>query len=478
MGKRTPTILDPEATGGDVAEGGFDFQKHLTLIRIPTWLKCDGFSEMILEAFGDTEAQFFMPEIGISREFIEYKNHDLAPSTFWKEIKRFHEMEEEHPGVYWRFILVCTGVSSKLNPIINALDRVRGTFTFYEDVPTVQDSSYGMFVERIKKFGKDEQLARFIFKKVFIDTDPQKSVQQSFNDFREALETHFPIFSNLNKKYAQAAWDSLSGLLSNRAKPIKRAELETAIWSALPEDHHPKPSLINLHVASEPITGGWELPKKLCFNWSDFSGKEMRTFPSTEMWDQIVISQLLSTREWIIQSGRQHQIALTGQKRLSASIAIGAIFSAVMGFSINVLEREEKWSTDDHPTSNTPNYIWQVEYPKKEKASELAIALGICRNPVGDVRAYLQGKDFPLLALYGEDALISAKHTNQAVRKAKEIISETMTKIGAKTIHLFIAAPSQFSLFLGHRLNATGLMQCYERTGPNVYVPTCLINSC
>jgi hypothetical protein len=98
-----PSLIDPEAKGGDVAESGFKFQDNQIIAQVPIWLSQDGFIEMIREAMGDTEANFFVPGEGKIYEFIEYKNKKMIPSEFWPEIQRFFEMDQGAHGAYRKF---------------------------------------------------------------------------------------------------------------------------------------------------------------------------------------------------------------------------------------------------------------------------------------------------------------------------------------------------------------------------------------
>lgn len=472
-----PTILDRESSGGDSAEGGFIFQKHLTMIRIPQWLACDGFIEMVRESLADTEARFFLPALGIKREFIEFKNHNLVPSEFWPEIQRFQRMDVAHPEGFWRFLIVSPSVSNQLNPMINALRRVRETFPFYRDVPSIQDSAYEAFVKILKSLEKDDALASFIFKKVFIDTNPQKNVDQGFNAFRGSLEKHFPIFEKLGTSYARAAWDALSDLLEERkAQPICRDELLGAIFGGNLQEQRSDRTPIRILTANEKPSDTWGLPQEICMEWFEFSGGDDRTFPPKEEWNNTVVKQLLATRDFIVSTNRNRKISLVGQRRLSPSIAIGSIFSGVRGFSIDIVANGETWSTDDHSSPRTPDYEWQITSPNQPLGNDLALCIGVCSNPEPEVRNYLEKRNMPLLALFGKQALVSAQQINLAVGKAKEVISAFTTKARAQTIHLFIAAPAQFAIFFGHRLNATAKIQCYERIGVNSYVPTCSLN--
>lgn len=474
---KIPNLLDKEAVGGDIAEGGFSFQGDLILARIPAWLACNGFTGMIREALGDAEARFFIPHAGIVHEFVEYKNHDLSPARFWPEIERFQTMDIGHPGSYWRFILVCTGVSDILQPMLNALRRVRTAFPFYAETPTIQDASYRAFVDTLRRLDKDENLALFLFNKVFVDTDPPKSTSQGFNMFRGELERYFPVFQDLGTSSSKAAWNALSDLVrSRKAQPISRAELETAIWSGVKREHV-KVSPLRLYTANEAAIDRWTFPAEISFDWSKFSGGDNRNFPPSEEWNKTVVSQLFATKKWIIEAGQRRRITLSGQRRLSAAVAIGAVFNVGSGFAIDLHIRGEVWSTDAHASADTPNYRWNINGSTKDFAKDLAIAIGIGRDITPEVCAYLAAEqlDIPLLTLTGDHPLISAQQTNLAVHHAKIAILEAIAKIGANTIHLFLATPSQFALFLGHRLNATGYIQCYERIKPNMYHPTCRV---
>ena len=134
-----PSLLDNEARGGDTAEGGFSFQENLVVARVPRWLRREGFAQMIREAMGDAEAQFFVPGPQAAREFVEYKNHQVAPSEFWAEVARFQTLDRAAPGTYEQFVLVCKGMSPGLQPLLSAMRRVRDALPFYEG-STIEDA--------------------------------------------------------------------------------------------------------------------------------------------------------------------------------------------------------------------------------------------------------------------------------------------------------------------------------------------------
>lgn len=122
----TPSLLEPQSRGGEIAGDGFSFQDHIILARIPTWLAQEGFTAMVQESIGDFETKFFFPGHGFIKELLEVKDHQLQPSEFWSEIKRFQEKDAGSPDTYRRFTLIAAGASKELQPLVNGLNRIRG----------------------------------------------------------------------------------------------------------------------------------------------------------------------------------------------------------------------------------------------------------------------------------------------------------------------------------------------------------------
>ena len=351
------SLLAPQATGGDIAEGGFQYQANWTTARIPVWLAQDGFTEMIREALGDVEAKFFVPRVGLRREFVEYKNHLLRPSKFWEEIENFREKNQQAPNSYQRFVLACTSVSPELYPVINALRRVRDAYSFYEGAQEIQDTSYNHLVEVVQKRSKSKDMADFLFLKVVFEIDLTDAEDRNRALFRETLLKHFPTFADLPVKISNAAHSHLVELVRSRKdQPVYRHELENAIWKEVEEKDKPKP-VIRIHTLHDE-NANQESDGCLRFDWKSFFGGPDRNFPPSEEWNQTVLSDLQATKEWLVSTKRSRHIHLSGHRRLSASVAIGSIFSAVSGFTIGMETKDGIWWTNNHPMENTPDYQW------------------------------------------------------------------------------------------------------------------------
>ena len=478
--KSTASLLSREATGGDVAEGGFKYQDHLILARIPRWLAEDGFDGIIREAMGDSEAKFFVPGRGMQTEFVEFKNHVVGPSEFLDEIRRFQDMDVSAPSTYLQFVLVCKGVSGTLKPALNALRQVRDPYPFYENAPTIQEASYQDYLDVIGRV-TDGRVADFIFKKVTIEVEDADAELLAREVFREQLYIYYPTLEQASGTQVNAARSALLDLVSaHKRKPINRAKIERALWKHFDEISLPRDA-IRFHTESivspekEFVTG------RLVFRWKPFFGSGTRKYPPSEDWNNVLLKELTHTRDWITRVNRPRIVHLSGNRRLSASIALGYVFSAVAGFSIRVDYRGNHWWSSNQVDSETPDFVWRVCQPMGGGGDELVVAISICRNISEDINRYLQQHEMghiSRLVLHSDNTLTSDNHTNKSVALAKERICDALSTTGASKVHLFCAVPSCFALFLGHRLNATCTIQCYEYAGNGQYSKSCTLYAC
>lgn len=472
------SLLSPQATGGDIAEGGFQYQANLIAVRIPDWLSQDGFSEMTRESLGDVEAKFFVPNVGLVREFVEYKNHRLTPSELWPEVEHFYQMDQAAPGSYRRFVLACTGVSDNLSTMINALNRVRGSYSFYDDAPSIQDASFNEFAMIVKALDKSRGLAKFIFMKVRFEIDLTDAEDHPRELFREALLKNFAVFDELQVRIGNLAYSRLVELLRFRKnRPIYRCELEKALWNGVAPEAGPR-TAIRIHTSHE--CSSYKGPHGcLAFDWTSIFGGAERCYPLADEWNLKVLDGLKGMKCWILSTDRPRLIHLSGNRRLSASIAVGSVFSSVSGFVIEMETKDGLWSTNSYPTDSTPDYPWICDFRDGGSIGEIAVGVGVKKEITTEVEQFLADAEFcgSRLYLIGNSALLSDDHANRAVDRAKERILEVIARTKARKMLLFVAGPTQLAVFLGHRLNATCTIQCYERKKANVYVPTCLIST-
>lgn len=463
--------MSPEARGGDVSEGGLRFQDHMIVARIPQWLALDGFTSMVREALGDAEAKFFVPDPGMAIEFVEYKDHELAPAEFRHEIERFLALDASVPGVYRRFVLGCGPLSSTLRPLAAALGRVRGALPFYRDVPPVIQASYDAYAVAADKLEIDAPTARFIFDKVIIEANAPDAEKLGLAIFDQAVRQHLPWAKDISAGCMKALRLELAELIrEKKASEVTRRQIEE-VFHTNAQVAPAGPVRAHTAIASDEQ----EPPGTIPLRWEPFFGGAERNFPPPDEWNRQVLPQLQALKRWVIQNGRPMRVELTGNRRLSGALAIGSVLSAVDGFNIDENYRSARWSTDDHANAETPPYSWR-ETLTVGSGDKLAIGIGIIHDIADEVLSSLDAAfDGSLLAVHGADALQSAKHVNRAVGSVKQIVKSAVDKLKPRAIDLFVAGPSPFALMLGHRLNAVGAMQCYERVAPGRYVPTCRI---
>lgn len=479
MTQRSPvSLMTPEARGGDVAEGGFRSQDYLILARVPAWLAEDGFTALIREAHGDAEASFHVPGIGLVREFVEYKDHEVQPTNFRAEVARFAAMNAGAPGAYRRFVLSTRGLSPTLRPLHAALDRVRGALPFYADVGHITSASYQDYEAAAAKVEIDAAKARFIYEHVVLEPDAPDAERYGQAIFGEAAQQYISLASDARPRELDQARRSLGELLvSRKARAVTRAEIVQALeagLAGLTEQQHG--AALRMHT--DGVAGDAAPDGAIPFRWTDFFGGATRTYPPAAEWDKRVVGELRAFRHWAIETGRPRRVALTGNRRLSASVAVGSILSAVAGFRVEMNHRGEIWRTDAHADGGTPDYPWREHFHPGGDASDcLAVGIGIINDVEPEAARWLDAaglEDIPRLFLHSCAAITSDAHGNRAVSAAKEAIQAALGRSGAKTIRLFLATPAHLALFLGHRLNATAPVICHERVNSG-YVPTCTV---
>ena len=468
-----PSFFDRESSGGAIAREGFRFQDEIALSYIPEWLGHEGFTEMISEVMGDVEAKFFVPGIGFVREFIEVKDHSVTPSEFWKEIDRFHQLHAGAPGSYRWFTLVSCGLSDSLLPLRNSLRRLRGAYGFYDKGSAILEHSYADFEKWVLRHdGRTTEDARFLFEMVLLKDEVSKDFAGEAN-FMGSMTENLPEFNQVSAIQLRGAVCGLRTLLNREdQRRIARTRIEACLAEAggiggLRE----RP--VRLEVSGKPRNN---LGKHIEFDWPHFFGGEERKFPPSEKWVRM-IEELSQTKEWIVEHRKKKRIFLSGEQRLPTFMAVGSVFAAVGGFVLEYQNRDGVWKTNAYPDSQT--YSWKVDFRGGTSSEQIAVGIGVVRNIKDQVCSDLDERGLggiPRLHLFNEAALVTAEQTNAAVEAGKREIGEAVARAGAKMMHLYVAGPAHFALFLGHRLKAICDVQTYVWAGPIGYSPACRLS--
>lgn len=473
------TLLEPESRGGEIASSGFEFQDYFLVTKIPQFLSFQGFTALAHESIADLEVKYFMPGAGEKIEAFEVKDHYVPPKEFWDEMERFQRIDSQNSKLYLWFTFISNSISTDIHPLINGLRRLRSPYSFYPENSSIIESSHEAFKDIVLHMGKDENMANFLFRKVLVDPNWNQH-EQFIGIFYGEFVRSFPQYEYIPYNKIKRIYENLLNfVISNKNKSINRIELESQILSIIEQESQIslKPIVINTLIKNDN-----KLEKEICLNWESFFGGDDRIFPPAEQWNQILIGELKETKNWILQNSNSREIHILGNRRISASIALGHTFSAVSGFSLELNVKGEFLRTDSHPDNSTPEYPLSVTTPifENNESNKLAVAVGIMGDISEEVKNYLsaEGKcNQPLLTIISDKPISSASQANLAVRSIKGYLSDALTKGNIETIDLFFAGPSFLALFLGHRLNATSKIQCYEWMGPNKYTPTCLLKN-
>ena len=473
-----PSLLERQSRGGDIAEGGINFQADVVLSMIPRWLRMEGFTSMLREGMLDAEAKFFVPGRGYKREGIEVKNHLISKSEFWNEIEQFEQIERGSGGDYQWFTLASAGLHGDLHPLVNNLRSIRDPYDFYEN-SRIFENSYNDYLARVRAMGKTDEDADFLFRKILILKDLSSANDFGKALFKQSLEDNLPYHRDFSPRILEEIYTELSTFVrSRRNQTITRNEIEATLRARIPPEFQQTDFSIHIHTAINDIETDADITA-LRFDWVEFFAGENRNYPPPAVWNERMIGELLKAKKWILERRSTRRIFLTGNRRLSTSLAIGSIFSAVAGFPVDMQQREQIFATDAHAVpEETPDYQLRHEFLGQAKGEKLIVSIGIIRDVIPEVDEYLQKQEFydlPRLHIKGDAPIVSPEQANLVTGKIKSLISETLVQSGAKQIDLFIAAPAFLALFLGHRLNATAPVQCYERVAAGQYEPTCLL---
>ena len=469
------SLLENESRGGDTGEGGINFQAMVVLSYIPLWLSYEGFAAFVRESIGDTEAKFFQPGRGDAKIFVEAKNHDVAPVEFWEEIERFMRVDREAPGEYTKFILASTGVAEGVQSIAKGLRRVRGPQEFYEN-SAILENSFDAYAKHVEKKGKLRETAEFLYKKVVIDDRFNRG--DAYGEFVAALSEHQPILRDLPQSAMRNIYERLKTFVQSRLnQTITRRELEQNIEECLPTNFAIEKPRVRIRTAISKDDADAR-HTELVFDWQQFFDKTQ--YPATAVWNDKLLAELRQTKEWTNIHRHNKRILLGGSRRLSVAIALGAVFSAVAGFTIEMTNRgEEVWATNAHATIETPPYEISSGGTFLEKKGErLIVSVAIIR-PIADAVEQNLNRfglaNSPTLHLFGAAPVTSAEQANLIAGQLKCRLDNALLKTDAKIVDLFFAGPSALALFFGHRLNAIRPIQCYEWIEPASYIKTCLL---
>ncbi len=331
----------------------------------------------------------------------------------------------------------------------------------------------------VRQQGRTDEDAAFLFQRVLLQDDLSLNRAHGKAVFKQALNDYLPYHQDLPDRILEDITTRLGTFVQSRRNQVMtRKELEAQLHEPVPADRRPVPSPIRLFTAKDDAMPDNRI---IYFAWAPFFGGETRDipYPAPEVWNERLVGELQATKAWILKHRDLRRVRLDGARRLSPAVAVGFVFSAVSGFAIDLVHRRDVWPTDVFASPDTPAYPLTICGSFDQiSGKRLVVTVGILRDIVADVAVDLSRlglNALPTLHIHGTQGIQSPEQLDRIVREVKGHISQALRTTGARTIDLFLAGPAPLAVALGHRLNATASIQCYEQVNSGQYVRTCFL---
>jgi SMODS-associated and fused to various effectors sensor domain/Cap4 dsDNA endonuclease len=225
----------------------------------------------------------------------------------------------------------------------------------------------------------------------------------------------------------------------------------------------------------------YDLTPTVELDWTSHFQIEARSVASPVVWEEKLLPQLRETRTKFAAMTGGTYIDFRGKLPLSASLAVGHIFSEPFGIRFRVEQPSGGeillWRSD----AGTEAFdLHTEETPFDADGSEGIVALSITGNAGPDVLrlASVMPRNFRAFlnltpkAGFSATSVQSAGQVVSIATQVKELIRRFRTHRGLTAIHLVLYCPAAVALFLGQRMNALGKVLTWERSADGSYQPS------
>lgn len=470
--QKGPTLTDAKGMGGIIALDGFDYQVWSALALLPSWLRNPCFEGFVVEMLEDYEARFFAPHSPHKHllERFQAKSGVQSKQELSKIFESFAEFNEVHPGIARVQTLVTPSLPPALGWLSRDSGRIRRARPFYRPFSEIRIASEDKFRnDLINEFG--ERIGCFISDYVEFDIKSFPDRSHAEIAFSHAVDCAFPDI-DVNNKVKNSAFSMLLDLVgNNRGKMLAKDRLLQVLSE---EFRTPLISdrKLRVHILSMPNESELDAIE---IDATDYSGGDKK-YPTSDLWHSGLLVPLDNTARWA-REGKYHQLALTGNFRLSTALALGWSFRSVKGFEIEISTRSGIWATADYPLHGVQGVSWEITVPERLVNGRLVVAIGVLRDPSLDIQ-YSHGilRNSEILTAFLPKAVSSEIETQQSVGILKDVVALTVSKLHPTGIDLFFAGPSALAVALGHRWNAFPSTQVYEFISSDCkYFPTVIL---
>ncbi len=217
-------------------------------------------------------------------------------------------------------------------------------------------------------------------------------------------------------------------------------------------------------------------------DWVDrFAGDGARTrrgLRNPDDWNTVLRDELTAAERAM----RTKRVLVRGQARLPVWFAVGADLGRTRGYHLATVQNGELWSTDR--TAPLAPALTTSPLRDPVPGEPLALSVAISADPSDDAAGHLAAHQpsaghlrVALAAGIGSHALTGADHAWSTALAIRDEVRRIAVAVRPPTLHLFLAAPCGFALFLGHVWDRVPDTQTYEDLKTNGYQPAFLIRN-
>lgn len=225
----------------------------------------------------------------------------------------------------------------------------------------------------------------------------------------------------------------------------------------------------------------YDLSPTIELDWTSFFHLETRSVAPQDVWDRQLFPQLREARTKLAAMSGGTYIDFRGKLPLTASLAVGFVFSESFGVRFRVEQPSGGetflWRSD---AGAEPFELNGQQAPLDPQANEGIVALSITGDATPDIHRLVRSTPGTFKASLnlspkpGSSAtsIHSAGEAVSIANQAKEQMRRFRTESGLSAIHLVLYCPSTVALFLGQRMNALGRVMTWERSADGSYQPS------
>ena len=482
---KTVTFLDPKRQGGVTGGKGYTYQQAYTVIQIPIWIQDPAFRSVLLEGATDVDVQF---ERHASQRIdgIQVKNHTVALAELRKVLSEFLALDLGSPDTFARFVVACPGLCSEGKAIKCAIEEYRGlTGTYNSCEHEIMKNTQLAIEEKSRNLGLPVD-AEFLIEKVYFDCDlpPLASGSMEGDIFRGRLQGVELYKAASHAGLVSAFGDMVVLVQSHVRKTISRMLIESCHNSAIaraPGTAEEKAVTVCLHNWTAEK---FKTPPDYTIDWTHDFDRSCRRVPSANAWASRLLPELAKLKQDIQESTDIRLIRLLGKACLSAGVAFGSTFTEAGGYVIEIEQRGQIWRSDAPPAKDYDSMV--VEKAGNDSlTNDTVVIVNVSGDAGPQVAGYLEREGLRYRRIVAITPNVGASdHSVQAACQATALASQIKAAIrkardsgpGAGITHLFLLSPQGVAVFLGQKLSAVGVVQCYEFQDGG-YVLSCLLRT-